>query len=187
LRVTALEGPVTLADAGSVMNYAPGYDDPWHLNLTPREFSSSASSQGASAAASFKLERTGNRVTITANTSASTPRAVGSTAAAGIHATLCFEGGTGGRVRVTFECTGTVTHGGWGHGSIHVGRPAATHCLTLSDQDKTLPWESPDGKVVEEEGNCVRDIEISFKANADDATTSSGRAEGVIVLNVERL
>ena len=188
LRIFSIEGPVTVAAVGERTESAPALGDTWHLSLPPREFSSSASGQGASSTASFKLERTGNQVKITAGTQAASPeRSAPATAAVAFHPSICFDGGQGGRVRVTFDCNGTVSQDGTGLSHITVLRHGQQHCFTTADESGTRGWESAGGKVVEAEGNCLRDIEISLAAAADEANAGSGNAQAVITLNIERL
>jgi hypothetical protein len=188
LRLFSIEGPVTVAAVGDRTVSAPPLGDAWHLSLPPREFSASAIAQGASGTASFKLERTGNQVKITASTQAASPeRSAPATAAVAFHPSICFDGGQGGRVRVTFDCTGTVSQDGTSLAHITVLRHGQQHCFTTADESGTRGWESADGMVAEAEGNCLRDIEISLAAVADEANAGSGNAQAVITLNIERL
>lgn len=188
LRIFSIEGPVTVAAVGDITESAPAFGDPWHLSLAPRELSSSATARGASSNASIKLERTGNQVKLTMETQATSPaRSAAATAGVALHPSICFDGGQGGRVRVLLDCSGTVSQDGTGRAHIAVLRHAQQHCFTIAEESGTRGWESPDGKVLEVEGNCLNDIEISLAAAADEGNAGSGNAQAVITLNIERL
>ncbi|MFN7132661.1 MAG: hypothetical protein ACK4N5_11310 [Myxococcales bacterium] len=188
LSITASPVPVTLASVGSSNASSPAAEDAWYGRPESREFQNSVTRGGSSASARLKYERTGNQVRITADTQAASPaNGEGATATALLALDLCYEGGRGGGMRVTIQCDGTAGHADWGLASVSVERPGRSHCFTVDDYNQQVPWEHRDGKVIEVQDTCVRDLQVSINATADDANAGTASANATILFTVERL
>ncbi|MGI5864798.1 MAG: hypothetical protein ACOX6T_22500 [Myxococcales bacterium] len=159
--------------------------------LPAATFQAEAASGGATAQARLEIQRTERAVSFVGHVSQTSP-GPSATSSGGVTLTdlsVCVEARGATKVRLTYECSGTVTFSGAGGGTISASAGARTYCVYFESEEYSQPWKITDNVVevdlADGKACWAEQAQINFTAAGGAGGTSSATADGTITMRFE--